>query len=181
MKTQCNRTRQIQNEKLPTKPAKGFTLIEMVVVITILAILAAVALPRFAEIADEAHHAAIEGAAGGLASAVTLVRSQWLVLGRKGARANLPGYGNETVDVSVDGWPTGVNGNTDPGGMSAAECNALWTALLQSNAPDVSTSPGSDYQASVSGNVCRYTYQLDAAGSHIDYDPASGEVSSTLN
>ncbi len=159
----------------------GFTLIELVVVITILAILAAVALPRFAEIAEQAHDAAIEGAAGGLSASVTLVRSQWLALGQSVATTNLAGYGDETVDVSSTGWPTGVNGNTNSAAMTAAECSGLWGGLLQRNAPSVSTGTGNDYQASVVAGRCRYTYLVNAAGSFIEYDPANGDVSSTLN
>lgn len=172
--------------------SKGFTLIELVVVIAILGILAAVALPRFMSATRDAHRSALNGAAGGLAAAVALVRAQVEVNRGGGLNGcvsnncyiNVAGFGDGTVDVNASFWPMGTDGAGNPPAVatpSADECQNIWQGVLQGTAPTL-TGSDPDYIATAApSNSCTYTYQRDGGDDSIVYDTSTGVVTRTFN
>ncbi|MBI2501447.1 MAG: type II secretion system protein [Deltaproteobacteria bacterium] len=68
-----------------TKGEKGFTMIELILVITLLGILAVVALPRFFNMSTGAQTAAREGVVGSVRSGIALWRANDLVQGNSGS------------------------------------------------------------------------------------------------
>jgi MSHA pilin protein MshA len=85
---------------MKTERQKGFTLIELVVVIALLGILAAFAIPRFASLEREARSAVVQGLAGSIRSAAAMAHGLNLATGASPVDME----GNSIAIVS--GYPT---------------------------------------------------------------------------
>ncbi|WP_286270008.1 type II secretion system protein [Thalassotalea hakodatensis] len=86
---------------------KGFTLIELVVVIVILGILAATAAPKFIDLTGDAKASVMQGVQGSINSAADLAHAKALVEGETSSSASISMAG-ETVNLAF-GWPTNAS------------------------------------------------------------------------
>jgi MSHA pilin protein MshA len=104
---------------ISSRKDKGFTLIELVMVIVILGILAAFALPRFADLGGDAREASIKGAQGAVKSASAIAHSAWLAGGNP-ATVTLEGT---VIDMTAAGYPE-ADPSTNDGIIEAAQLDA---------------------------------------------------------
>jgi MSHA pilin protein MshB len=155
------------------KKAKGFTLIELVIVVVILGFLAVTAIPKFLDLTEQAQQANIEGMAGGFATGVSLARAQWEAEARPTVNnVNRVEYDGTELFLTTPGdndgirpgYPTGFDADNPTGAaMDTTACIEVWQGIL-AQPPSISDTIADlndpaqniNYFVIVDNNLCGY-------------------------
>ncbi|BDM65747.1 hypothetical protein NFHSH190041_31990 [Shewanella sp. NFH-SH190041] len=133
-------------------PSKGFTLIELVVVIIILGILAVVAVPRFVDIKSDAYAATLRGVEASIKSVTQMTLAKAKLKAPESLFSggfNIDIDDNGVVDQLVFGKPRAQG----DGIYQLVDIDAKWFANGQMNANSVCDPAGQEFCAAYIGSV----------------------------
>ncbi len=103
--------------------SKGFTLVELIIVIVLLGILSAFAIPKFINLTSKASAAVTENMFASLRVSLSLAHAQWIAKGKP----NSITMQGSVIPMTATGWP-GVTH------MSSDACRNIFHSIMESNA-----------------------------------------------
>lgn len=175
------------------KPALGYSLFELILVIVIIGLIAAAGLKYYIDLREEALRTGMETQARNFAGIIQGARADWLL---KQHPANVPTEPGSKLAVDLDGtrifvnekgWPANSSAELDSSSDSqtAAECYELWFGMMNNPLPatvqgltSIGGSKGQQrYHISVNNAICRYELvSKQEVSYYFDYNTRTGKV-----
>lgn len=130
------------------RKAKGFTLIELIIVIIVISIIAVTAFSRYVSLSNDAYIATNTAMTSAYKAAIESANLRWKIEGSPGRIQNLAVFGENELDFNTNGWPIGINKGSanDNIGRQAQGCTSLWNYLID-HGPRSATNESADYQS----------------------------------
>ena len=143
---------------------KGFTILELIMVMVIVGLLAAVAMPKFASLEQDARTASYDGVRAAFTAAIQIAHSKWLAEGGAGTTVALDGA---TVIVNTTGWPT-----LDSANAVQDDATKLYALIMSGSVPP---GWGTDETPALDAGTAEYCL-AGAGGGNFTYNGLDGTV-----
>lgn len=176
---------------------RGFTLIELIVVIVVLGILSVVAAPKFIDLSSDAEKAMAKSVASALQSGIKMTQYYWLIQGQGSRLDSVPGLSTSDAVFNSEGYlldiadkRRGAESGTVTT-LTTGACGRIWNAILD-HSPSLSSLRGRGsspeyyrdeegvfyFARNASDTTCYYALMSDNS-IVIEYNAVNGTVTYT--